>query len=295
MLTEAPVQRAQGRPVHKPWGSKNLGQWSSLAVGELPIGEVWFDVPTSAPQQPSLLLKLLFTEQRLSVQVHPDNAFAHSIGLANGKSEAWYVLSSRPESQVATGLTAELTADELRTSILDGSIVDLVAWRQVSVGETIFVPAGTIHAIGGGLVIAEIQQRSDTTFRMFDFGRGRSLDVESAVAVAHAGPLQAGAPPQKLDQSRTMLVDSAMLVVERIDLPPAGHTRLKAEGETWVMVIEGALTMGTLKLVLGEVAYMSEGSTNLDSDSGACVALVAYPGPARRALLDAPQTMEVCA
>lgn len=294
-LTNAPVQRAQSRPVHKPWGSKGLGQWSRLDGGELPVGEVWFDLPTPGPDQPSLLLKLLFTEQRLSVQVHPDDAFAHSIGLANGKSEAWHVLSSRPGSQVATGLTTELTADELRTSILDGSIADLVAWRQVSVGETIFVPAGTIHAIGPGLVIAEIQQRSDTTFRMFDFGRGRSLDVESAIAVAHAGPFQSGATPQKSDESRTMLVDSAMLVVERIDLPAAGHTRLTAEGETWVMVIEGALTMGTLKLVLGEVAYMSEGSTNLDSDSGACVALVAYPGPARKALLDVHQPMEVSA
>lgn len=184
------VQRAAVRTVAKPWGSQTLAPWSALADGDRPIGEIWFELPSAHHAPPSLLLKLLFTEQRLSIQVHPDDAFARSLGLSNGKSEAWYVLSASPGAQVAAGLTVTLTRDELGASIRDGSIADLIAWRDVSVGEVIFVPAGTIHAIGPGLVIAEIQQRSDTTFRMFDFGRARSLDVENALAVARAEPLQ---------------------------------------------------------------------------------------------------------
>ena len=97
---------------------------------------------------PALLLKLLFTSEPLSIQVHPDDAFARSIGLPNGKTEAWYILSAVPDAKIAVGLKRRITPHELRASIRDGSIVDLVQWRPVSKGDIIFVPAGTIHAIG---------------------------------------------------------------------------------------------------------------------------------------------------
>ena len=135
------------------------------------IGEIWYERPDEAAVDPSLLLKLLFTSQPLSIQVHPDDAFAHSMGLQNGKTEAWYVLSAVPEAQVALGLRRHLTPQLLREAIDDGSISDLIVWRAVSADDVIFVPAGTIHAIGAGLVIAELQQRSDATFRLFDYGQ----------------------------------------------------------------------------------------------------------------------------
>ena len=149
----------------------------------------------SAAAAPSLLLKLLFTNQPLSIQVHPDDAYAQSIGLPNGKTEAWYVLSAAPEAKVALGLKRRLTPQQLRQAIDDGSISDLVVWQAVSAGDTIFVPAGTIHAIGAGLVIAEIQQRSDATFRLFDHGRGRELHIDNAIAVADAGPADVQVTP----------------------------------------------------------------------------------------------------
>ena len=101
--------------------------------------------------------------------------YAQSMGLPNGKTEAWYVLSATPEAKVALGLKRRLTPQQLREAIDDGSISDLVVWQAVSAGDVIFVPAGTIHAIGAGLVIAEIQQRSDATFRLFDHGRGANF------------------------------------------------------------------------------------------------------------------------
>ena len=110
------------------------------------------------------------------------------IGEAHGKSEAWYVMSAEPGARVALGLDRRMAPEQLRDAIADGSIADRVVWRNVSRGDVVDVPAGTIHAIGAGLVIAEIQQRSDTTFRLFDYGRSRTLHVEQAVAVADAGP-----------------------------------------------------------------------------------------------------------
>ena len=145
-------------------------------------------VPSRTPPDPALLLKLLFANEALSIQVHPDDAFARSIGLAHGKTEAWYILSATSNAKVAVGLKWRPTTQQLRTSIEDGSIADMVCWHPVRSGDIVFVPAGTIHAIGPGLVIAEIQQRSDATFRLFDFGRQRELHVDNAVTVAHAGP-----------------------------------------------------------------------------------------------------------
>ena len=140
--------------------------WSSAGRDDNAIGEIWYERSGSAAVAPALLLKLLFTDQPLSIQVHPDDAYAQSIGLLNGKTEAWYVLSASREAKVALGLKRRLTPQQMRAAADDGSIADLVVWQTVAAGDTVFVPAGTIHAIGAGLVIAEIQQRSDATFRL---------------------------------------------------------------------------------------------------------------------------------
>src|SRR3569833_758978 len=126
------------------------------------IGEICDELSNSTAAPPSLLLKLLFTNEPLSIQVHFVDAYAQSIGLPNGKTEAWYVLSAAPGSKVDLGLKLHLTTQQLRNAIDAGSISDLVAWQAVHTGYTTLVPAGTIHAIGAGLIIAEIQQRSDT-------------------------------------------------------------------------------------------------------------------------------------
>ena len=151
------------------------------------IGEIWYERPGKPVSSSSLLLKLLFTSEPLSIRVHPDDAYAQLMGLPNGKTEAWYVLSAVPGAKVALGLKQRLTQQQLREAVHDGSISDLVVWQTVLPDDVIFVPAGTIHAIGAGLVIAEIQQRSDATFRLFDHGRQRELHIESAIAVADAG------------------------------------------------------------------------------------------------------------
>ena len=185
------IEHASVQVVRKPWGVGDLHPWSSIDGSGDAVGELWFERADKNAPTPALLLKLLFTSEPLSIQVHPDDAFARAMGLPNGKTEAWYILSAKPGAQVAVGLKRRLTPQELRASIRDGSIADLVQWRPVAKGDVIFVPAGTIHAIGAGIVLAEIQQHSDATFRLFDYGRQRELHEDNAVAVANAWPLRA--------------------------------------------------------------------------------------------------------
>ena len=149
------IERAHVRALPRPWGVVDLTPWSSAGHDGVPIGELWYERPARGPPDSSLLLKLLFTSEALSIQVHPDDALARSMGLPNGKTEAWYILSAAPDAQVALGLKRLIPPQKLREAIEDGSISNLVAWRTASAGDVIFVPAGTIHAIGAGFVEQE--------------------------------------------------------------------------------------------------------------------------------------------
>ena len=211
--------------------------------------------PASRLQTPSLLLKLLFTSEPLSIQVHPDDAYAQSIGLPNGKTEAWYVLSAASGAKVAVGLDRRLTRQQLRQAVDDGSIPDLVVWRTVMADDTISVPAGTIHAIGAGLVIAEIQQRSEATFRLFDHGRQRELHIDRAIAVADAGPARARERPNRLSDERTLLVSGPHFVLERIELAPDSHWCLEAKRETWLLVLSGDAVAGSFDVAASAMPF----------------------------------------
>ncbi len=167
-----------------------------------------------------------------------------------------YILSATSNAEVAVGLKWKPTTQQLRTSIEDGSIVDMVCWHPVRAGDIVFVPAGTIHAIGPGLVIAEIQQRSDTTFRLFDFGRQRELHTDNAVTVAHAGPADAQTASRRLTDARTLLVACSHFVLERIDLVPYSIWKLDAANETWLLVLDGHVRVGPTSLSIGEAAFL---------------------------------------
>ena len=242
------------------------------------IGEIWYERPGSAAVAPSLLLKLLFTNQPLSIQVHPDDAYAQSIGLPNGKTEAWYVLSAAPDAKIALGLKQCLTLQQLRQAIDDGSISDLVVWQTAHPGDTTLVAAGTIHAIGAGLVIAEIQQRSDATFRLFDHGRGRELHIDNALAVANAGPADFGVTPTRLSDTRTLLVSNSHFTFERIELAPNSTWCLEAEHETWLLVVSGSAHAGPLDVTTGDAVFAQSDRINIRAGSDGFAGLIAYTG-----------------
>jgi mannose-6-phosphate isomerase len=270
--------RARARAIPKPWGVSDLFPWCSVSNDGEAIGEIWYERADNADVDPSLLLKLLFTSQPLSIQVHPNDAFARSMGLPNGKTEVWYVLSAAPEAKVALGLSRRLTPRQLRKSIDDGSISDLIVWHAVSVGDVISVPAGTIHAIGAGLVIAELQQRSDATFRLFDPGRQRELHVDSAIVVADAGPADFQVRSSRLTPERRLLVSVPQLVFERIDLNQNSSWYLEAERETWLLVLGGSAAAGSFEVSQGDALFAQSDRVDIRAGAIGMVGLVAYTG-----------------
>jgi mannose-6-phosphate isomerase len=273
------IEHASVQVAPKPWGVADLRPWSSIDGSGDAIGELWFQRLDKVAPTPSLLLKLLFTSEPLSIQVHPDDAFARSIGLPNGKTEAWYILSATPSARVAVGLKRTLTPLELRASIKDGSIAGLTQWRSVTKGDVVFVPAGTIHAIGGGIVLAEIQQRSDATFRLFDYGRKRELHENSAVAVSDAGPVRLRCEPHRLTAVRTVLVASLHFVLERIDLPANSIWVLNADQETWILGIEGHARIGLTNTTVGNAIFIEDDIASVEVGPDGMSGLIAYPGP----------------
>jgi mannose-6-phosphate isomerase len=181
----API-RLQPRFLEKIWGSTDLAPWYPRS--ETKIGEIWFE------SELPILVKFLFTSDRLSVQVHPDDSFAQKHETSCGKTEMWYVLRADPGAQLAIGLRESITSERLRDASLSGEIEDLLKWLDVQAGDVFLIPAGTVHAIGAGLALCEIQQSSDITYRLYDYGRPRELHLEKALRVAStrkraSGPL----------------------------------------------------------------------------------------------------------
>jgi len=171
----------QGRYDERPWGVRDLRPWFDHQP-DVPIGEVWFN-EDSAP-----LMKFIFTRERLSIQVHPDDNYAARRHGGRGKTEAWCVVAAEPGACLGLGFRRTLSREEATKAALDGSIDELLDWREVAPGELYFVPAGTVHAIGPGLVLFEVQQVSDLTYRLYDYGRPRELHLEDGFAVANLGP-----------------------------------------------------------------------------------------------------------
>lgn len=169
--------------VEKPWGRDDVPADFGDFDGRR-IGEIWFAHPDgdAAP----LMVKFLFTSERLSIQVHPDEEAAKSAGLPRGKDECWLVLAADADAELGAGLAVDADQSTLRTAALDGSIVDMIDWRTAQTNDFVYNPAGTIHAIGAGLTIVEVQQNIDRTYRLYDYGRPRELHLDAGLAVACA-------------------------------------------------------------------------------------------------------------
>ncbi|MFL6862166.1 MAG: type I phosphomannose isomerase catalytic subunit [Allosphingosinicella sp.] len=199
--------RLAGREVETPWGRDD-----GAGAGRR-VGEIWFEAANG--QELPLLVKYLFTAEPLSVQVHPNEAAARARGLPHGKSECWYVVAAEPGARIGLGFTRALSADALRAAAADGSIEREMGWHEAKAGDFFSVPAGTVHAIGAGLTLIEVQQPSDVTYRLHDYGRGRTLHLDEAVAVADRGPYR---EPRRRGEG--VLLDGPHFAVAR--LAPGG-------------------------------------------------------------------------
>ena len=257
------------------WGFEDLAPWfdHKAAPGE-PIGEAWltgalctvasgplagqnFAEVVKAHAQtilgPSfadeaefpLLIKVLFPREKLSVQVHPDDVLAQQKGEPRGKTECWYVLEAAPEGKVALGLKPGVSPDAVRTAIEDKSLEDLLGWVPLKAGDMVFVDAGTVHAIWPGLVILETQQTSDTTYRLYDYGRPRELHVDASLEAMRLQTDAGKVEPQPGTHGETVVIDKKYFRVERWSGDAAGLTAAAAAGtEPQILFVAG----GTLRI-----------------------------------------------
>jgi mannose-6-phosphate isomerase len=230
------------------WGKTRLAPW--FPDSEKPVGEVWY----LAEQELPLLVKLLFTAERLSVQVHPDDGEAGP----RGKTEMWYILDSDPGATIALGFREPITRERLRESTRTGEIEALLNWIPVKAGETYFTPAHTVHAIGPGIVLCEIQQNSDVTYRLWDYGRPRELHVDRAIAIVDLGVSPGAVRPKVVGAGCEELVRSRHFVTERVRMLPGQELRPDPQKcQLWICV-EGHGTIGGEPYRLAEVWLLPE-------------------------------------
>lgn len=256
--------------VEKPWGCTGLSPQYG-ADPDRRVGEIWFTGPDNVPQP--LLVKYLFTSERLSVQVHPDDGQARATGLAGGKSECWYVLDTQGDARLGIGLRHAVDADALRAAALDGSIEDLMDWKPVRPGDFYYIPAGTIHAIGGGITLVEVQQNNDVTYRLYDYGRPRELHLDAGMAVSRPEPYDRPVQHVAVDGS-TMLVDEAgapFLLESRVC--PAGEAIMFDTGLCWFIPFGGHGTIDGTAWQAGECWLIQDRATLMvDADMHAFLA-----------------------
>lgn len=260
--------------VEKPWGRHDLSPlFPDQPEGAPAIGEIWFDDPEGVARE--LLVKYLFTSERLSVQVHPDDAAAQARGYARGKDEAWIVLSAEPDSTIALGFEREMDPAAVRQGALDGSIEQMLHWQPVKAGDVIYSPARTVHAIGKGLRIIEVQQNLDLTYRFYDYGSPRELHLDDAMAVSDFGPFQSSGDPRSLGDGRLVMAEGGRFILERWTM--AADLRLSpGSAPVWLMPVEGNMSIDGMSADIGEV-FIAQRDT-LISIKPASLLYVAYPG-----------------
>lgn len=270
-----PAVRLITKRVEKPWGRVTLWPgFGDVAAGGTPVGEIWFDLPDGG--DPALLVKYLFTSEKLSIQVHPGDAAARARGYPRGKDEAWVVLAAEPHATIAIGTRTAMDRDELRAAALDGSIEDKMCWKAVKAGDVFYSPAGTIHAIGDGLTLVEVQQNVDLTYRLYDYGRPRELHVEDGVAASNPVPYVAPYIPHTIAHGRTILAAGPAFVLERWTGERRVVIRPVADRPVWLIPLAGGGTIDQSECVPGSVWLVADEAI-LDVDDHAHL-LVAYPG-----------------
>ena len=231
----------------RPWGFHDLTPWYDFHTEGEPVGEVWLTgemctadtgplsgltladitrqyrstlLGTGVREKDfPLLVKLLFPKEKLSVQVHPDDALAQQYGEPRGKTECWYALDARPGAQVALGIRPGVTVDEVKAAVHDNSLESLLEMVPVKKGDLILVAAGTVHAMGAGVVILETQQTSDLTYRMYDYGSARELHLEKSFAAMRLKTAAGKVAPQTVD-GHTLLIDERYFRIERWPIRP---------------------------------------------------------------------------
>ncbi len=267
-----PATKLIQRRLEKVWGRRDLPAVFGGPVAGAPVGEICFEHPDG--REVALAIKYLFTGERLSVQVHPDSAAAADGGHKCGKDEAWLVLAAEPGATIGLGLARTVSRAELRQAAEDGSLEALVDWRPAAAGDVLYAPAGTIHALGAGLSLIEVQQACDLTYRLYDYGRARGLHIAQAVAVARPEPYRRETPRRRLEDGREVLAEGRAFVLER--WTGAAERTVPGGQPTWLVPLAGSATLDGEPACAGEAWLIEDGGgVTLDAEA---VVLAAWPG-----------------
>jgi mannose-6-phosphate isomerase len=280
------------------WGRRDLRPWygeEATAGRAQPVGEAWLTGPrcvveTGAltgrtlqqvwgAQEFPLLVKMLFPSEKLSVQVHPDDAQAQAMGQARGKTECWYVLEAEPNAAVALGLKQGATAERVRAAVADGTMEEWMRWLPVSPGDMVFVDAGTVHAIGPGVVLLETQQTCDVTFRLYDYGRPRELHLEQGLGVMKMETGAGKVAPRAMDGDGspfTRLIEERYFVVDRFDVGKWSEAAVPVLGAGCFVGLNGRAWVvggpeGQVELLPGQAVVVPEdlSAVMVKTDEGA--------------------------
>lgn len=264
------------RPIYskRVWGRRDLRPWYDDSDLPEAVGESWLTGPesvidtgplagktlaeavgehakailgtsggVSGDGEFPLLIKFLFPNDKLSVQVHPNDAQAQAMGEPRGKTECWYVLAAEAGAEIALGLKPGVGRAEVEASVANHSMEELLKMVLVATGDMVFVDAGTIHAIGPGVTILETQQTSDTTYRMYDYGRPRELHLEQGLHVMQA-ETRAGKVTPVEREGYTRLIEEKYFTVDRYDLAPATPAELPGWSVGSLVALDGSGTVG---------------------------------------------------
>jgi mannose-6-phosphate isomerase len=266
------------------WGKSDLKPWyDETGTNEL-VGEAWLTGPqclvetgpfrgqtlasvgeTMGGEFP-LLVKILFPADKLSVQVHPDDGQAKAMGETRGKTECWYVLEAEAGATVALGLKSGVGAKEVAASVESGTMEMLLEHVPVSVGDMLFVDAGTVHAIGPGVVLLETQQTSDVTYRLYDYGRPRELHLEKGLQVIKPKTDAGKVAPRVMD-GFTRLIEQRYFVVDRFELGATSEETVSLDGAGCLVGLTGRGVVktldGELELIPGKAVVVPMGDGGL--------------------------------
>lgn len=226
------------------WGTTTLSPWFPDPAKR--TGEVWFRDAETDP----LLAKLIFTTGNLSVQVHPGDDYAQLHEGCRGKTEMWHVLEAEPGAVVAMGFRENISREQFEHALQETRVEDLLEWMPAQPGDTFFIPAGVVHAIGSGLTICEIQQNSDITYRLYDYGRPRELHLEKGLAVSQFAP-HAG--------KVSFPVECEYFHVDLVSISNSGPVDGGPRRERMWMVLDGSGTMNGKPYRKGELWKLDDG------------------------------------
>jgi mannose-6-phosphate isomerase len=243
-----PEKTNLAEPIGEAWLTDVNCRVANGSFGGRTLGEAWREMPAewrghnfaSGGDFP-LLVKFIFPTDKLSIQVHPDDAYAalhEKAAGGRGKTEMWHVVSAKPGASLLLGLKAGVTREKFLEALQHNSLEDLFQRRPVHAGDTFFIPARTPHTIGSDMVICEVQQYSDLTYRVYDYGRvdasgkPRELHIEKALTVMNFDPAAGGkvAPRARVKDRENFrfddLVDCPYFSVDRIDVGRTGQFKL---------------------------------------------------------------------